>query len=90
MGRKNRMKSTFANEVSAGTFWIRHNKYGVILNQSYVQLEKDDVVIVLGFVKPNPNINLLHNIKVVKCHSQKMNCIYTTSLENFYFNYHKL
>lgn len=90
MGRKNRMKSTFANEVSAGSFWIRHNTYGILLNQKYIKLEKDDVVIVLGFLKPGPNVNILDGVKIVKCHSQKMNCTYTTNLEQFYFNYHKL
>ena len=45
MGKKHRMKSTFANEVSTGSFWIRHKKYGVLLNQRYVDLEKDDVVV---------------------------------------------
>jgi hypothetical protein len=90
MGKKHRMKSTFANEVSAGTFWIRHKKYGVLINQRYIDLEKDDVIVVLGFLKPNQNINMLHNIKIVQCHSQKLNCTYTTTLENFYFNYHKL
>lgn len=90
MGKKHRMKSTFANEVSTGSFWIRHKKYGVLLNQRYVDLEKDDVVVVLGFLKPGPNVNMLDGVKIVKCHSQKMNCTYTTTLEQFYFNYHKL
>lgn len=89
MGRKNRMKSTFANQVSAGSFWIRHNQYQILINLNLVRLQKDDVVIVLGFL--NTDYNLLDkNIKIVKCHSQKMNCTYTTTLENFYFNYHKL
>jgi hypothetical protein len=90
MGRKNRMKSTFANQVSAGSFWIRHKGYGVLINQNWVELLKDDVVIVLGFLKPGTNVNMLDGVKIVKCYSQKMNCIYTTTLEQFYFNYHKL
>lgn len=88
--KKHRMKSTFANEVSAGSFWIRHKGYGVLINRDWIELQKDDVVIVLGFLKPGPNVNLLDGVKIVKCHSQKMNCIYTTTLEQFYFNYHKL
>lgn len=90
MSKKHRMKSTFANEVSAGTLWIRHRGYGVLINQNWTELQKDDVVIVLGFLKPGTNVNMLDGVKIVKCHSQKMNCIYTTTLEQFYFNYHKL
>ena len=88
MGRKNRMKSTFANDVSTGTFWIRHKEYQVILNQALIKLVKEDVVIVLGFVESN--IIHLRDVKIVQCYSQKLNCAYTTTLENFYFNYHKL
>jgi hypothetical protein len=89
MGRKNRMKSTFANDVSTGTFWIRHKEYQVILNQAFIKLVKEDVVIVMGLVSPH-NINIIKDVKLVQCYSQKMNCIYTTDLEKFYFNYHKL
>ena len=90
MGRKNRMKSTFANQVSPGTFWIRHNSYGVLINQKYTKLEKDDVVVVLGFLNDEKINIVFKDIKIVKCYSQKMNGVYTTDLEKFYFNYHKL
>lgn len=90
MGRKNRMKSTFANQVSAGSFWIRHNTYGILLNQKYIKLEKDDVVVVLGFLNDDKINIIFKDIKIVKCYSQKMCTTYTTDLEKFYFNYHKL
>jgi hypothetical protein len=84
MGRKNRMKSTFANEVRPGTFWICHKKDQIILNMKLQTIEKDDVVIVLDIL---PTVL---ETKVVKCHSQKLNTAFTTPMENFYFNYHKL
>lgn len=90
MGRKNRMKSTFVNDVRPGTFWIRHNEYQIVHHQELVKLKKEDVVIVLKFIDKISFNNLVHDTKLVDCYSQKMNCKYTTTLENFYFNYHKL
>jgi hypothetical protein len=84
MGRKNRMKSTFPNEVRPGTFWICHHKDQIILNGRLVDIQKDDVVVVLGLLET------IMRTKVVKCHSQKMNTTFTTPMENFYYNYHKL
>ena len=92
MGRKNRMKSTFQNSVCPGSFWIRHNEYNILKavgTFELMRMEKDDVVIVMGLVSPH-NINIIKDVKLVQCYSQKMNCIYTTDLEKFYFNYHKL
>jgi hypothetical protein len=84
MGRKNRMKSTFTNEVRPGTFWICHHKDQIILNQRLEYIQKDDVIIVLD------TLDTVMNTKVVKCHSQKLNTAFTTPMENFYHNYHKL
>jgi hypothetical protein len=84
MGRKNRIKSIFANEVSPGTFWICHHTDRIILDGRLIDIQKDDVVIVLALLKT------IMNTKVVECHSQKMNTIFTTPMENFYHNYHKL
>jgi len=84
------MKSTFTNEVRPGTFWICHHKDQIILNGRLVDIQKDDVVVVLKFIDKINFNNLIHDTKLVDCYSQKMNCKYTTTLENFYFNYHKL
>jgi hypothetical protein len=84
MARKNRIKSTFANEVSPGTFWICHHKDRIILDGRLIDIEKDDVVVVLKQLKT------IMNTKVVECFSQKMNTAFTTPMENFYHNYDKL
>ena len=84
MERKNRMKSTFANQVSPGTFWICHHKDQIILQGRLEFIQKDDVVVVLKQLKT------IMNTKVVECFSQKMNTTFTTPMENFYHNYHKL
>lgn len=89
MKRKNRMKCTFINDVRPGTFWIRHNEYQLFKNFKFLNLEKSDVIMVLGFA--NINLNLIYvDMKLVECYSQKMNCSYETTLHDFYKNYRKL
>ena len=83
MGRKNRMKSTFANEVRIGTFWLRHNEAKIFGIPESIILPKNDIVMVVGFRE-------IMNIKHVQYYSQKLSRQLECTMENFYFNYRKL
>jgi hypothetical protein len=79
------VKSTYVNELRTGSFWICHNEYHIVLNNSLKLTQKNDVVIILGFIE-----TMFKDVKVVECHSQKMNIVFSTTIEDFYFNYNKL
>lgn len=85
MRRKKRRKSTFLNEIQTGSFWICHEEYCIVLNNALERTQVDDVVIVLGL-----NETIFKDVKVVECYSQKMNIPFSTTVEDFYFNYTKL
>ena len=84
MGRKNRMKSTFANEVRIGTFWLRHREAKIFGIPKSIILPKDDVVMVVGIRDSSMNI------KFVQYYSQKLCCNLECKMEDFYFSFHKL
>ena len=84
MGRKNRMKSTFANEVRIGTFWLRHNEGKLFAIPESIILPKNDIVMVVGIR------DSVMNIKHVQYYSQKLSRQLECTMEDFYFSFHKL
>lgn len=84
MGRKNRMKSTFSNEVQIGSFWLRHNERKIFAFPKSIDLPKNDIVVVVAIR------NSSMNIKFVKYYSQKLSRELECTMEDFYFNYRKL
>ena len=84
MGRKNRMKSTFVNEVRIGTFWLRHREAKIYQFPKSIELPKNDVVMVLG-IRDSPV-----NTKIIKYYSQKLSRELECTMEDFYFSFHKL
>jgi hypothetical protein len=84
MGRKNRMKSTFLNEVRIGTFWLCHNEVKIFSIPESIILPKNDIVMVVGIR------DSVMNIKHVQYYSQKLSRQLECTMENFYFNYRKL
>ena len=84
MGRKNRMKSTFPNEVRIGTFWLRHREAKIFAIPKSIELPKNDVVMVVGVRDSSMNI------KFVQYYSQKLCCNLECKMEDFYFSFHKL
>ena len=84
MGRKNRMKSTFLNEVRIGTFWLRHNERKLFAIPENIILPKNDIVMVVG-IRDN-----VMNIKQVQYYSQKLSRQLECTIEDFYFSFHKI
>ena len=84
MGRKNRMKSTFPNEVRIGTFWLRHREAKIFAFPKSIDLPKNDVVVIIGVR------NSSMNIKIVQYYSQKLSRELECTMEDFYFSFHKL
>ena len=102
MGRKNRMKSTFVNEVRPGTLWTCHHRdLTLSLNKtldnrlSFCEIQPGDMIIVLkvrtddGYNKALGALDI-PTIRLVDCVSQRKGIMFTTSLENFYLSYHKV
>lgn len=83
MGRKNRMKSTFINDVRTGSMWKCHHDHNTI--KFPVNVQKGDVVIILGIIKFNYGSH-----SVVECVSQQKASTVAVTLEDFYFCYHKM
>ena len=84
MGRKNRMKSTFLNEVRIGTFWLRHREAKIFAIPESIVLPKNDIVMVVG-IRVHPM-----DIKKVQYYSQKLSRQLECTMEDFYFSFHKL
>ena len=84
MGRKNRMKSTFPNEVRIGTFWLRHREAKIFAFPKSIDLPKNDVVVIIGVR------NSSMNIKIVQYYSQKLSRELECTMEDFYFSFHKM
>ena len=84
MGRKNRMKSTFLNEVRIGTFWVRHRETRTFQLPENLVLPKNDIVMVVGIR------DSVMNIKQIQYYSQKLSRQLECTIEDFYFSFHKL
>ena len=85
MGRKNRMKSTFINQVIPGTLWLCHTNDTIIIDHRLTKIYKGDFVIVLGILD-----TIIPDCYVVEAFSQKNNFLYTTPLEDFYKSYRQI
>jgi hypothetical protein len=86
MGRKNKLKSTFIDKVIPGTIWICHNKDRILIGGKLDFIQKGDICVVLS----HETRYFRKEIPMVKCLSQRWACVYLTTLEDFYFNYHEL